>query len=56
MGPDAVVGHVLAARSCGVPLLMRIPTGSTALVKPALDSGVESLIIPQVRTVRSCER
>jgi 4-hydroxy-2-oxoheptanedioate aldolase len=30
---------------------MRIPTGSTALVKPALDSGVEGLIIPQLRTV-----
>ena len=30
MGPEAVVGHVLAARSCDVPLLMRVPTGSTA--------------------------
>lgn len=51
MGPEALVGHVLAARSCGVPLLVRIPTGSTTLVKPALDSGVEGLIIPQLRTI-----
>lgn len=51
VGPEAVVAHVLAARASGVPLLVRIPTGTTALIKPALDSGVGGLIIPQVRTV-----
>lgn len=51
IGPEAVVGHVLAARSANVPLVMRIATGTTALVKPALDSGVAGLVIPQVRSV-----
>jgi 4-hydroxy-2-oxoheptanedioate aldolase len=51
IGPESVVGHVLAARACGVPLLLRVPSGTTAAVKPALDSGVQGLVIPQVRTV-----
>jgi 4-hydroxy-2-oxoheptanedioate aldolase len=51
IGPEAVVGHVMAARGAGVPLLVRIPVGATAQIKPALDSGVQGLIIPQVRSV-----
>ena len=51
IGPESVVGHVLAARAGQVPLLMRVPAGTTAAVKPALDSGVQGLIIPQIRTV-----
>jgi 4-hydroxy-2-oxoheptanedioate aldolase len=51
VGPEAVVGHVMAARGAGVPLLVRIPVGATALIKPALDSGVQGLIIPQVRSL-----
>lgn len=55
MSPEAVVGHVLAARATNTPLLLRIPVGSTALIKPALDSGVPGLIIPQSRTVDEIE-
>jgi 4-hydroxy-2-oxoheptanedioate aldolase len=51
IGPESVVGHVLAARAAQVPLLMRVPSGTTASIKPALDSGVQGLIIPQIRTV-----
>jgi 4-hydroxy-2-oxoheptanedioate aldolase len=51
IGPEAVVGHVLAARSGGVALIMRIPVGQTSLIKPALDCGVGGLVIPQIRTV-----
>ena len=51
IGPESVVAHTLAARAAGVPLLMRIPAGTTACIKPALDSGVEGLIVPQIRTV-----
>jgi 2-keto-3-deoxy-L-rhamnonate aldolase RhmA len=51
IGPESVLAHTLAARSAGVPLLMRIPAGTTASIKPALDSGVEGLIVPQIRTI-----
>jgi 4-hydroxy-2-oxoheptanedioate aldolase len=51
IGPEAVVGHVLAARGADAPLLMRVPSGTTAAVKPALDSGVQGLVVPQIRTV-----
>jgi 4-hydroxy-2-oxoheptanedioate aldolase len=51
IGPESVVSHVLAARAAQVPLLMRVPSGTTAAIKPALDSGVQGLIIPQARSV-----
>jgi len=51
MDPQSVVAHGLAARGAGVPLLLRVASGTTALIKPALDSGVQGLIVPQVRTV-----
>jgi 4-hydroxy-2-oxoheptanedioate aldolase len=51
MGPESVVGHILAARASDVPLILRVPSGTTAAVKPALDSGVQGLVIPQIRTV-----
>jgi 4-hydroxy-2-oxoheptanedioate aldolase len=51
IGPESVVGHVLAARAAQVPLLMRVPSGTTAAIKPALDSGVQGLIIPLARSV-----
>jgi 4-hydroxy-2-oxoheptanedioate aldolase len=51
IGPESVVAHVLAAKAADVPLLMRIPAGVTSIIKPAIDSGVGGLIIPQVRSV-----
>jgi 4-hydroxy-2-oxoheptanedioate aldolase len=51
MGPESVLAHTLAARAAGVPLLMRIPAGTTVCIKPALDSGVQGLIVPQIRTI-----
>lgn len=51
IGPESVVAHVLAARAGQVPMLVRVPSGTTAAIKPALDSGVQGLIVPQIRTV-----
>jgi 2-keto-3-deoxy-L-rhamnonate aldolase RhmA len=51
IGTDALIGHLMAARAHNLPFLLRIPAGATSLIKPALDSGVPGLIIPQVRGV-----
>jgi 2-keto-3-deoxy-L-rhamnonate aldolase RhmA len=51
VGAEGLIGHLLAARAHDLPFLLRIPSGSTSLIKPALDTGVPGLIIPQVRTV-----
>jgi 2-dehydro-3-deoxyglucarate aldolase len=51
VGADALTGHLLAARAHNLPFLLRIPAGTTSVIKPALDAGVPGLIIPQVRSV-----
>jgi 2-keto-3-deoxy-L-rhamnonate aldolase RhmA len=56
MSPETLSGHLLASRSRGIPGIVRLSGGSTALVKPALDLGADGIIIPQVRTVEEVKR
>jgi 2-keto-3-deoxy-L-rhamnonate aldolase RhmA len=49
MSPEVVNGHLLAARSKQKPGLVRLPAGSTAWIKSALDAGADGIIVPQVR-------
>jgi 2-dehydro-3-deoxyglucarate aldolase/4-hydroxy-2-oxoheptanedioate aldolase len=51
MSPEAMSGHLLAARGKGVPALVRVSAGTTPLIKGALDAGAEGIIVPQVRSV-----
>jgi len=51
MSPEALSGHLLAARARGRPSLVRVPASGTAFVKPVLDAGADGIIVPQVRTV-----
>jgi 2-keto-3-deoxy-L-rhamnonate aldolase RhmA len=51
MSPEAWEGHLLACRARGLPAIVRLPGGGTALVKPVLDAGADGIIVPQVRTV-----
>jgi 2-keto-3-deoxy-L-rhamnonate aldolase RhmA len=51
MSPEALSAHLLACRARGIPGIVRLPGGITSLIKPALDSGADGIIIPQVRTV-----
>ena len=52
MSPQALSAHLLACRARGIPGIVRLPGGITSLIKPALDSGADGIIIPQVRTVQ----
>jgi 4-hydroxy-2-oxoheptanedioate aldolase len=56
MSPEAVSAHLLAARHHGLPGIVRLPGGNTALVKPALDSGADGIIVPQIRTVEEVKQ
>ena len=56
MSPEALSGHLVAARAHGVPGIVRLPGGGTAFIKPALDSGADGIIIPQIRTVDEVEQ
>lgn len=48
MSPEAVHGHLLAAKARGVPALVRVTGSSTPFIKPVLDAGADGIIVPQV--------
>lgn len=48
MSPEAMRGHLLAARARNVAALVRVPSSSTPFIKSVLDSGAEGIIVPQV--------
>jgi 2-keto-3-deoxy-L-rhamnonate aldolase RhmA len=56
MSPEALSGHLLAARAGGVPALVRVPASGTPFIKPVLDAGADGIIVPQVRTVAEVEQ
>lgn len=49
--PEALNGHLLAARARGCAALVRVPASGAAFLKPVLDAGAEGIIVPQVRGV-----
>ena len=51
MSIESVTGHLLAARACNKPALVRVPGSATESIKPVLDSGVDGIIVPQVTGV-----
>ncbi len=50
MSPEALSGHLLAARAAGVPALVRVSAAGTPFIKLVVDAGAEGVIVPQVRT------
>ena len=48
---ETVAEHLLGARACNRPALVRVPGSSTESIKPILDSGVDGIIVPQVTGV-----
>ncbi len=47
---ESVLAHLIAARSCGKPALVRVPTSDVGRIKPLLDIGADGIIVPQVRS------
>jgi len=56
MSPEALRGHLLVARSRGIPGFVRVPGGGAALLKPVLDAGAHGVIVPQVRAAAEVEQ
>ena len=48
MSMEAVRGHVLAGQAHNTPVLVRVPGSGMQWIKPALDSGADGIIVPQV--------
>ena len=51
MSPEALSGHLPAARAGGIPAIVRVPGVGTPFIKPVLDAGADGVVVPQVRTV-----
>lgn len=47
-GTESLPPLVLAARSRGLPVLVRVRSGDPALIGAALDAGAEGVVVPQV--------
>lgn len=56
MSPEAMSGHLLAARGKNAPALVRVTGSSTPFIKPVLDAGADGIIVPQVRTAAEVHR
>jgi 2-keto-3-deoxy-L-rhamnonate aldolase RhmA len=56
MSPEAVAGHMLAARGRGVPVIVRVVAGETPFIKPILDAGADGIIVPQVTSAAEVKR
>lgn len=56
MSPEALQGHLLAARAHGVPALVRVTAAATPFIKPILDAGAEGIITPQIRTAAEVQQ
>ena len=50
MSPEALSGHLLAARGRNKPALVRVTGSTTPFIKPVLDMGADGIIVPQVRS------
>jgi 2-keto-3-deoxy-L-rhamnonate aldolase RhmA len=47
MTTEAMLGHLIAARACQCPSIVRIPTNDVGWIKRVLDSGAEGIILPR---------
>ena len=56
MSPEAMSGHLLAARSKNAPAVVRVTGSSTPFIKPVLDAGADGIIVPQIRSAAEVHR
>ena len=52
MSEEALRAHVHISHGFGKMCIVRVPDGATATIKPILDGGVDSILVPQVRSAR----
>lgn len=55
MGPEAMRGHLMAARGRQRAIVVRVPSSDTAFIKPVLDAGAPGIVVPQVASVAEVE-
>ena len=53
---EAMLGHLIAARSGGTASLVRIPNNDIGWIKRVLDSGAEGIILPRAYSAPGSRR
>lgn len=56
MSPEAMGGHLLAARGKKKPAFVRIQGIGTQFIKPVLDAGADGIVVPQVESAEQVEQ
>ena len=48
LSPEALHGHLLAAKAARIPSIVRVASGSVQEIKPILAAGADGIIVPQI--------
>lgn len=56
MSCETVLGHIMALRSTGTPVVVRLPQDDLTFTKKILEMGVDGVIFPVVRTAEEARR
>ena len=53
---EHIYHHLLAARSCGTPLLVRVPADDLTITKRVLEMGVDGIVFPMVKNAEHARK
>ena len=56
MSLETLLGHIMALKTTGTPVIVRVPQDDLTATKKILEMGVDGIIFPMVRTVEEAER
>lgn len=56
MSPETVLGHLMALKSTGTPIIVRVPQDDLTATKRILELGVDGVIFPLVKTAEEANR
>lgn len=56
MSLETVLGHIIALRSTGTPVIVRLPQDDLTATKRILEMGVDGVIFPMVKTAEESNR
>jgi len=55
MSNETVLGHIMALRSTGTPVVVRLPQNDLTATKRILEMGVDGVIMPMIRSAKESE-
>lgn len=56
MSLETVLGHIMALKTTGTPVVVRVPQDDLTATKKVLEMGVDGIIFPMVRTAEEANR